>query len=284
MHSNEAFEYEPYFVVKTTTPIQPDQMLQLWKSPTLAAVDNQDVYESSDGSTAFLVIHESMQAGDEYASSGQPSAEQAAINRTNPISRFAFGNKELIKEVAISAGGNVLSGSLLKLAKRSDSDRHFNMLFLRSGLFNDEGQKLMGEQMSAFNRELRIMLPDNVRGGLVSLHIDSGSYFEVMLDRSVDLKAPDLKQSMEEETRSRRNNLMQYVSKIPPNAYWDQVRFRYASMLTDFNKNLRWNVENGEVTANCWLPPMAAHNLLAASELVITFCLLYTSPSPRDRG
>ena len=165
----------------------------------------------------------------------------------------------------------MLSGSLLKLAKRSDSDRHFNMLFLRSGLFNDEGQKLMGEQMSAFNRELRIMLPDNVRGGLVSLHIDSGSYFEVMLDRSVDIKAPDLKQTMEEETRSRRNNLMQYVSKIPPNAYWDQVRFRYASMLTDFNKNLRWNVENGEVTANCWLPPMAAHNLLAASELVITF-------------
>ncbi len=42
-------------------------------------------------------------------------------------------------------------------------------------------------------------------------------------------------------------------------------------MLTDFFRNLRWNVEHGDVVANCWLPPMAAHNLIAASELVVTF-------------
>jgi hypothetical protein len=49
------------------------------------------------------------------------------------------------------------------------------------------------------------------------------------------------------------------------------VRIRYGGMLTDFYKNLRWNVEHGQVVANCWLPPMAAHNLIAATEHVISF-------------
>jgi len=171
----------------------------------------------------------------------------------------------------MAGGGQVLSGPLLRLARRTDDERHFNMLFLVNGLFNDEGQKLMGDQLSAFNRELRIMIPDEVRGGLISFHIDSGNYFEIMLDKTLGLKSHDLKQIMEDETRSRRDMLMQFVSKIPPNAYWDQVKFRYGSMLTDFNRNLRWNVENHEVVANCWLSPMAAHNLLAASELVLSF-------------
>ncbi len=273
LHTNESFEYEPYFVVKTPSPVAPDRMLQLWNGPALSSLENgQEIYESKDGSTAFYVLHgrQSQPVDSGSVDEAEPNETKKAV-ASSPITRFAFGNKALIREVALAAGSNVISGSLLKLSQRTDSDRHFNMLFLRNGLFNDEGQKMMGEQMGAFNRELRVMIPDDVRGGLVSLHIDSGNYFEIMLDRNFDLKAPDLKQIMKDETRTRRDLLMQFVSRIPPNAYWDQVRFRYASMLTDFNKNLRWNVENGEVVANCWLPPMAAHNLLAASELVITF-------------
>lgn len=266
LHSNDSFEYEPYFVVTTTSPVQPEAMLQLWNGPALTTLENeQEIYESQNGSTAFYFLPET-EIGD-----NDPTATDQAESGGGPISRFAFGNKELIEEVALNKGGHVLSGSLLQLAQRTDSDRHFNMLFLRNGLFNDEGQKLMGDQMSAFNRELRVMIPDEVRGGLLSFHIDKGNYFEIMLDKSLSMKSPDLKQIMQDETRSRRDMLMQFVTKIPPNPYWDQVRFRYASMLTDFNRNLRWNVENNEVVANCWLSPMAAHNLLAASELVISF-------------
>ena len=278
LHSNDAFEYEPYFIVTTDTPVQPDAMLQLWNGPALKTLENQQkIYESQNGSTAFYFLPQLETRNTDPAADGQTESG-------GPISRFAFGNKELIQEVALTQGGHVLSGPLLKLAQRTDSERHFNLLFLRAGLFNDEGQKLMGEQMSAFNRELRVMIPDEVRGGLVSFHIDSGNYFEIMLDKSLGMKSPDLKQIMQDETRNRRDMLMRFVSKIPPNAYWDQVRFRYASMLNDFNRNLRWNVENGEVVANCWLSPMAAHNLLAASELVISFASGSASATPSSTG
>ena len=265
LHSNDAFEYEPYFIVTTTTPVPHEAMLERWNGPAAKTLDNQQViYESQDGLTAFYFLPEPETDNEDPATVQTEPDEKPNI-------RFAFGSKELVQQVALTQGGNILSGSLLQLAQRTDNDRHFNLLFLRNGLFNDEGQKLMGDKMSVFNRELRVMIPDEVRGGLVSFHIDSGNYFELMLDKTLSMKSRDLKQIMQDETRNRRDMLMRFVSKIPPNPYWDQVRFRYASMLNDFNRNLRWNVENGEVVANCWLSPMAAHNLLAASELAISF-------------
>ena len=158
-----------------------------------------------------------------------------------------------------------------KMARWTDRERHVNILYLRSGLFNDEGQKLMGQSNLSLNRELGIMLPDAVRGGLVSFHLDSGSYFEMMFDRTLDLKAVDLKEELANSFKSKRDSLAQFVSTVPPSPYWDRVRSRYYSMLSQFYRYLRWNVEHGEIVANCWLPPMAAHNLLASSELVITF-------------
>ena len=290
LHTNEQFEYEPYFVVQTETPVERERLVQLWNRPSLKSLENgQDIYESSDGTTAYYVLQDfgnnsasnleiaepaqdsESKTGDVDGAATQDATSDLPAVVNSKITRFAVGGKALVEQVALSAGASVLSGSLRKIANWTDSDRHVNILFLRTGLFNDEGQKLMGKQLGGFNRELRIMIPDDVRGGLLSLHLDSGNYFEIMLDKNFDLKAPVLKQTMVDELRVRRDALMLFASNIPPNPYWDRVRIRYASMLADLNKNLRWNVENGEVVANCWLPPMAAHNLLAASELVVTF-------------
>ena len=159
----------------------------------------QEIYESSNGQTAYYVLHEedSMAADDAAGSTdenkGAEESEEPSSKPTRAITRFAFGNKSTVEKVALSAGANVLSGSLRKMSDWTDRDRHVNILFLRNSLFNDEGQKLMGDQMNAFNRELRLLIPDDVRGGLVSLHIDSGNYFEIMLDKNFDLKSPDLK-------------------------------------------------------------------------------------------
>ncbi|MDG1872722.1 MAG: protein kinase, partial [Mariniblastus sp.] len=277
LHSSESFVYEPFFIVKTTQPIDSNRLMQLWNRPTLTSLENQqDILESKDGQNAFYVLHDDFAQNNHSDVNDLNSGTQAEPTPNQPnedetISRFAFGSKTLVEQVALSAGANALSGSLRKVADWTDNDRHINIMFLRNALFNDEGQQLMGEKLSGLNRELNILLPDDVRGGLLSLHLDSGNYLEIMLDKNFDLKAPELKQTMVEEMRTRRDLLVEFTSNIPPNPYWDRVRIRYASMLANLTKNLRWSVEEGEVVANCWLPPMAAHNLLAASELVVTF-------------
>ena len=285
LHTNTEFEYEPYFVVQTTKPIDADRMIQNWNRPALRQLENQqEIYESKDGSTAYYVLvdgarnnaennssdGDDQEDGDELddSASGEPPTDDSASEQ---ITRFAFGSKQLVEQVALSAGANVLSGSLRKMADWTDRNRHLNVLFLRNALFNDEGQKLMGANLRTFNRELGIAIPDDVRGGLLSLHLDGGNYLELMLDKNIDLKANDLKQHMVDESRTRRDMLINFVASIPSSPYWDKVRIRYGGMLANFYQNLRWDVEHGEVVANCWLPPMAAHNLIASSELVLSF-------------
>jgi serine/threonine-protein kinase len=256
LHTTEEEEYASYFVVTPNQPLELSQLLNKWNSPTENKLDNgEQIFLSADNSTSKTAFYVLKSEGDE----------------ASLVTQFAFGNRSLVEEAALSAGANVLSGALKNLAERTDAGRHLNMLFLRNSLFNEQGQRLMGDQMLPLNRELRILIPDDVRGGLVSLHIDSGSFFELTFDRNFDLKARDLKTQMVDEFRSKRDSITELVATIPSNPYWDKVRVKYDNMLADFHRNLRWDVEHGEVVANCWLSPMAAHNLIAASELAVAF-------------
>ncbi len=265
-HTNEDFEYEPFYVVQTSKSFDSEMIQQAWNRPSKRMVDEQSVFDSADGKSSYLIV------SNESQSDESNEADDATLNPPSAtVIHFAFGPKKLIDEVAASFGATMLPKSLAKLAQSSDRDRHLNILFLRNSLFNEEGQKLMGLDNLALNRELGIMIPDEVRGGLLSLHLDAGSYVELMFDKNVDLKAADLKSAMVEAFRNRRDGLMSFVAKIPASEYWDNVRIRYGGMLADFYRNIRWDVEHGEVIANCWLPPMAAHNLIAASEHVISF-------------
>ena len=278
LHANDALEYEPYFIVETSQPIEADLMAGYWNRPASKRLENQEeIFESNDGSLAYYILErESLNAPAATASEADPNAAEpdnadGAPKESTKITRFAFGEKSLIEQVAISAGTIVLGGPMRKISQWTDRERHVNILYLRPGLFNDEGQSLMGERNLSLNRELSVMLPDEVKGGLVSLHLSEGSYFEMMFDRSLDLKATDLQKELTNSFKSQRDSLAQFVATIPPSPYWDKVRSRYYSMLSQFYRYLRWNIEHGEIAANCWLPPMAAHNLIASSELVMTF-------------
>ena len=271
LHTNADFEYESYFVVRLNQPVPFAQMMQNWNRPAPQTLENQQtIFASANGDSSYYIVYESSEKEDIEQAEDESRMDEPGSDGTT-VSRFAFGPTDLIEDAALNLGATVLPTSLASLAQSTDRNRHLNILFLRNALFNEEGQKLMGLDHLALNRELGIMVPDNVRGGLLSLHLDSGSYFELMLDKNVDLKASDLKNIMIDAFRNRRDMLLSFVARIPASPYWDNVRIRYGSMLASFYQNLRWNVEHGDVVANCWLPPMAAHNLIAASEHVIAF-------------
>ena len=262
LHTTADFEYEAFFLVTTTQPREFDQLLQIWNRPTLSTTENgQTFLTSTDSDQAFYPFS----PGDNPASWGDSNEIPP------PVSRFAFGRRALIEEVASNLAANPLTGSLKKISNWTDRERHVNLLFLRNSLFNDEGQDMMGPRLKNVNRELAILIPASVRGGLFSMHLDEGTYLEMMLDRSLDLESEDLITLLIGELRIQRDRLTELVSRIPRSTYWDRVRQRYDNMLADLFRNLRWDSEHGEVVANCWLPPMAAHNLIAASELVVSF-------------
>ena len=287
LHSTSDFNYEPYFVVTLKEPIDRESLIQHWSRPDIVTTEGgQSYFASAESDDGFLILDGAEQGDGSdqiQLKAGQPATSDVDFSdfdfdstdstpdTNSQVSKYSLGSKTLIAEVASNQAANTLTGSMRKMADWIDRDRHLNILFLRTGLFNDEGQTLMGSRLREFNQELSLIIPDEVRGGMFSLHLDQGTYLEMMFDRTSDLKSADLVTAMSDQVRTQRDVLTQFVAGIQPSPYWDRVRLKYDNMLADLVRNLRWDVEHGEVAANCWLPPMAAHNLLAASELVVSF-------------
>ncbi len=259
--------YLPFAVVTLPKPMSRSAVLAMWGQPDRKQTDQgQTFFENQSGWAFYPVVPDDpAPVGDASEAGDLPAGAEANIVK------FAFGPRVLLQQSLALPGGIPLSGALEDLVPRTDRDRHLNLLYLRPALFNDRGQAWMGATLAAFNRDLSVLLPDEIQGGLVSFHIDDGNYFELQFDRAVDLKVSQLRERLEAGIRDRRDRLTEFVATVAPNPYWDRVRVKYAGMLADSVRNLRFGVERGQLVVNAWLPPMAAHNLVAASELLATF-------------
>ncbi len=277
LHPGQASTYDSFASIKLTRPTTADELIPALGNPTAEVVGDATIYKKPDG-TAFYFLPTPPPAlardeavRPENVESTDDELPADTDERSLRVLSFVFGKPAAVRAVAESGGLNVTSGTMKKLIDRSDADRHFSFLFLRPAMFNEQGQTLMGPQLATLNRQLDLFLQDEIRGGVVSFHIDQGDYFEVVFDQTVDLESRELKESLQKRLRVFRDEVTRYLATIPANAYWDKVRLRYDNMLADVYRNLRWDVEFGTVIGNCWLPPMAGHNLVAASELITAF-------------
>ncbi len=250
LHSGDNLNYDVYSLVKLKTPVATERLLQLWNGPTKEQLNDQQSVYNADGHSYYPI----------------PNSD----SETDTL-EFAFGPKSLIEEVVTTRGLVVFSGAMKNLAAWTDHQRHFTVIYLRPALFNDEGQWLMSGQLAQLNRQLGILLPDELRGGLFSLHLDEDFYLEMMFDRAADISALELKETLERELGDEFNRATDYLATINASSYWRKVHVRYVGMLGKAYQNLRLGIERGKVVGNCWLPPMAAHNLVAATELVTAF-------------
>ena len=245
------FEYQPVFMVQTRTPKKRERLLELWNKPEATDLETgARIYTGSDSIAYFFT------EGD-----------------TNPeeTRKFLIGPDPLIRESADLAGAVPLEGAMKKLAAATDRDRQVSILFLRNALFNDEGQKLMSGSLSGLNRELAVTLNDSIRGGLLSLHLDNGSFLELRFDQTLDLKPSEFRNWLTETSQESLDKITQYAASSPANDYWNPVRSRYSGMMMDLYRRMRIGVERQQVIVNCWLPPMAAHNIVGGTELLLAY-------------
>lgn len=271
LHSNDEFRYESFVRCQLKSAIDANELIKLWGQPKRQTTTKGNVYYLDKGiARGFVVLDDGKILPDDQAEDSSRDSSALTSKESETISRFGFGSPTLVAEVTDSPLATS-STVMRSLAERCDQQRHLNLLFLRPAVFNDEGQALMSGKWSSLNRELAEILPDEIQGGSLSLHLDEGTFFEIQFAQTVDLKGVELMQKLQERFRDSRDRTTRYIAAIPPSPYWDGVRLRLSLMIVDFFRNLRWGVEDGEVIANCWLPPMAAHNLIAATELAINF-------------
>ena len=257
------FEYQTVFMVQTTKPLKRQRLLELWNKPESTELEMGARIFVGSGDTAYYFTE-----GD-----SQPETTQ----------KFLMGPTDLIRESADLAGAVTLSGAMKNLAEVSDRDRQISIFFLRNALFNDEGQKLMGGSLADLNRYLSATLDDSIRGVLLSLHLDNGSFFELQFDQTLDLKPAEFQEWLTSTSQKSLDQITQFAASSPANSYWNPVRSRYAGMIMDLYRNLRIGVERGNVIANCWLPPMAAHNIVGGTELLLNYANGTNASTPITR-
>ena len=281
-HQTEQSQYQWFAVVSCSQ--SRDQLKASWGELTVAkSLDGKPIYEGDTGLSYFFVddvatANIEAEPDSEAKTNAQAESSDQVNSSSQPI-KFLVGPVEFVRSVVDLGFGYPVSGAIKALRESSDSERDLNLIFLRPSLFNDRGQNWMGENLSAFNRQLSEIIPDEVRGGMLSFHADAGDYFEVVLDRRVDITAEDLETRIQTGVDDRLQRLITLTQRIPSNKYWQALQDRYAGMLSSLKETFRWSSQDKQLVGNVWLPPMAAHNLIAASELVATFQRTAIDPS-----
>jgi hypothetical protein len=186
------------------------------------------------------------------------------------VDGFVVGRVERVAEALQVMNSNPLSGPLAQLVSRTDEQRHWTILALKSAAFGELGRQLLPDRFHPVQGHAGLLIEDQVRAFVLSGHLDEGTYVELVFDKSADIGAKELKAALDLKLNSARDRIRQFLAGIPSDPHWDQVRIRFDGMLTDLFRQLRIGVEYDQVLLNAWLPPMAPHNLLAAAELTIS--------------
>ena len=247
LHSDGA-EYQSCFVVRLASPMAEAKLISRWKDATLKSTEDGTNYYEKNGEVFFF----------------------KPVQNDQPVTAFVFGPQKHLQPVLDAGGVTRLDGTLGALAKTTDRNRHLSLLFLRSALFSEEGQKLMSGPWGKLNRALSVNMDDRIQGVRFATHLDRGLYWEATFERNVDLKSDDLKKLIEERFLSATLAAEQNLMNLGGHPYWNNIRARFDDMIKETYKQTRVGIENNRVLVNCWLPPMAAHNLVAATEVVLT--------------
>lgn len=232
----------PYYLVTLKAKAAPEALLAKWGSPEKKTKDKVDYYTAAD--RAFMLLE-----GD--------------------ATKFALGAEADIVEAASAPGlPPPMRREMEQLRKVSDRDRSLSVIFAPGYLFTD-GRDLLSGPLLKLREPLSALLGDGLQGGLFSANVDQDTYLELRLvgisEKPKTLIASEFKGRLEKLP----GGLESYIDRIAENPHWSRLRRQFPGMVKFLHSNTRVGAEENQAIVNCYLPAVAAHNLVAASELTL---------------
>lgn len=187
----------------------------------------------------------------------------------SPNQGFIAGSPAAMDAMATSGLGKPnLSRELEQLRRSSDSSRHLSILVEPQFLLGSTAQALP-EGLASAGPAIRQFLGDGLRGGLFSANLSDTLYIEMRLAGSLNQNPETLAQTMRERLQSSAQRLEDEIPNLNPTSYWRRLANRFPMMVRFAYQNARSGSENNLAVVNAILPPNAAQNLVAASELML---------------
>jgi hypothetical protein len=182
---------------------------------------------------------------------------------------IAIANVEAIEDILDLDGMPLVAKGIERLLHGSDAARHCNLLLAPSYLFNDGKELLAGDREKLRDPLLRF-LDERVEAVLLSAHLGSELFLELRVLGPADQPPRELAALLHARLKSAADGVESYVVSLDPREYGRAVIDRFPQMMHLLNDFTRAGVEDRQAVLRCYLPLAAAHNMLLATELVLS--------------
>lgn len=237
-------QWAPTYVVRPAATTTIESLTAKWRG----------AQEQQQGNETFYVLD-----GRAYY---VPTAEQGRA--------FVIASAAQMQDVfSLSAASGPLSRDLARLTAVSDSDRLFSLLFTTGAMLDDGHELFAAANFSRLHQALQWFLGNNVKAAGVSLHLADDCYLEARLVGSLEASVQDLTEQIRRRLQELPTAVEAYLATIDLGKHARLILLRLPQMLRFAQEYVRVEANEQQTVINCYLPAIAAHNLVMAAELAI---------------
>ena len=230
------------FMMRLKSAIPSAKLLEAWGNPKKTQVGDRQFFQAAD--FAYYLPPET----DDRVVAILPAAH--------------------MKEMLEREGPPLVRKGIERLARESDAMRHFNLLMAPSYLLTD-GKTLLAGDLEKLGDPLGRFLDENLEAVLVSAHLGDELFLELRAIGPVDQPPSDLAKLLRTRLDRVPDAVEAYVASLQPRAYGRLVINRFPRMVQLVSDYTRSGVEGRQAVLRCYLPGVAAHNLLLGTELTL---------------
>ncbi len=263
---DELQQLQPCYLLRFSEPQRLNDLRNRWQVQGYQSAAGDRIFTKGDWAFAPLVAAPKPSDGPESL------AELDVATRPGDpeVQSMLAGSAAQVRAALESPTANPLAGTLERLLPKTQERRLVTLLATRAALAGPAVDSWVGLPFAALRPALNEFLPDDVQAICFSAHWDQGLFAELVCESSLDRRSSELAIELTERIRAARDAAVQSAVASAADPYWDRVRLRFDNMVSELARQTRVGAEQGQVLANVWLPIVAGHNLLAATELVLS--------------
>lgn len=183
---------------------------------------------------------------------------------------IVIASRPLMEEVLALKGEPPLLGRELELlVSQTDGRRQMTLLVTPSYLFTQSKPLLQGIGKPLAD-PLTERLPRTLKAAAVSLHLADNLYLETRVATTGRARLPQVAKGLGKLLRDLPEELQLAVLDADPDKYGRRVVAKLPAMARLLATQSRLGIEDRQIITNAYLPLEATHNLLLASELMLS--------------
>lgn len=168
-----------------------------------------------------------------------------------------------------AADAPMLVRDLERLLGESDRQRHATIVFAPRFL-EAGGAKLLGDEGRKLRSIVRRLFEDQATAAAMAMHLDDRLFLEIVAIGTSITPPRRLALTVAQQIRDAASDVEELLLAQDWPAYGKKVLIRLPSMLRQLARFTRVAAEEKRAVIRCYLPAVAAHNLVTAGELLLS--------------